>query len=387
MKRDPELIDRYTAWCKNELFTPQIISATQILHRICDLYLQSLYRKLRLNILLQTPKTAEQVTKELGFVPSASSAIENALRRLSDRSGIVSFFEGRFRAVKDPADPGPELAHLRAELSKLGDEYIAAMDFLDFGASHFVGSLSTDPDFMDRVLSGRDDQFAELWHRATNIDPLQDLHGKMGAQAVLELLDRTSSILEVGGGTGNGTRHLFAMAKRRGCLDCIDRYIFTDISMRFILTTKHEIEREYPGIRCEWKLCDINKPLAAQKISPESIDMIYGVNAAHVAKDLVEFLCSCNNTLKPGGAVVFSERVRMRPQEMAPRELTLNLSTYHRTAAQKASYRPMHAYLSPPGWEEAIARADLDAMILPDLDAISSTFPDQYAAVIVGFKR
>jgi SAM-dependent methyltransferase len=272
-------------------------------------------------------------------------------------------------------------------MKKLGDDYMAAVDFLDFGAARFAESLSTDPEFMDRLLSGRDDQFAELWHRATNVDPLQDLHGEMGAQAILDLLDRPGIILEIGGGTGNGIRHLFAMAKRRGLADRIEKFIFTDISMRFVLATKHEINRDYPQAKTEWKFCDLNKPLGEQKFAPESVDLIYAVNAAHVAKDLVGFLKSCKETLRSGGAVLFAERVRIKPYEMAPRELTLNLSIYHRTAAEKASFRPMHCYLSPPGWKEAITLAGMDPMILPDLDALAPSFPDQYAAVVVGFKR
>jgi SAM-dependent methyltransferase len=387
MKRDGELRSRYTAWCKNELFTPKIIRATQILNRICDLHLLALQRKLGLTAILRTPKTAEEATNALGFVPSASIAVENALSRLADRTGTIAVSDGKFRALKEPPDPEAELGSLRAEMKKLGEDYMAAVDFLDFGAARFAESLSTDPEFMDRLLSGRDDQFAALWHRATNVDPLQDLHGEMGAQAILELLDGPGSILEIGGGTGNGIRHLFAMAKRRGLMDRIEKFIFTDISMRFVLSTKHEINERHPEAKTEWKFCDLNKPLSEQKIAQESVDLIYAVNAAHVAKDLVGFLKSCRDTLKPNGAVVFAERVRIKPYEMAPRELTLNLSIYHRTAAEKTSFRPMHCYLSPSGWEEAISLAGMEPMILPDLDALAPTFPDQYAAVIVGFKR
>jgi SAM-dependent methyltransferase len=382
-----ELRERYTAWCREHLFTPDVVRATGILNRICDLHLLGVHRRLELTRRLANPKTVGELTAELGFVESASITLENALRRLADRTGTIALEGDRFRAARQPYDPEPELAELRAEMRKLGESYLAAVEFLDFGAERFVEALSTDPDFMDRLLSGRDDRFAELWHRATNVDPLQDLHGEMGAQAILEILADQGTILEIGGGTGNGIRHLFAMAKRRGCLERIGKFIFTDISMRFVLSTKHEINAGYPEVRTEWKFCDLNRSLAAQKIAPESLDLVYAVNAAHVAKDLVGFLASCREALRPGGAVLFAERVRMRPYEMAPRELTLNLSIYHRTAAEKASFRPMHCYLSPAGWEEALSRANLEPLLLPDLEQLATVFPDQYAAVIVGFKR
>ena len=73
---------------------------------------------------------------------------------------------------------------------------------------------------------------------------------------------------------------------------------------------------------------------------------------------------------------------------MAPRELTLNLSAYHRTAAiRNPVYRPMHAYLSPEHWLRALTLAGFrKSRVLPRVDALSDTFPSQYAAVVVGEK-
>ncbi len=386
MKNPADLVDAYTEWCKKECFTEDVVRATAILNRYCDLCLMGVVRELDLATKASSPTSAGDLAKALGFVDTGEITMRYALHRLAARTDVVTVDgEERFTVPAAPADPTEELASLRTELKGLGEDYLAAVDFLDFGREHFVKALRDEPDFMDKMLAGTTGDWAELWHRATNVDPLQDLHGEMGARAISDVLEK-GTILEIGGGTGNGIRHLFAMMKREGTFDRLERFIFTDISMRFVLTTKHEINDNYPDVATSWKFCDIYKPLQEQKIDEQSVDLIYAVNAAHVAKDIVGFLKSCHWALKPGGMVLFAERVRFAENDMAPRELTLNLSKYHRTAAEDRPYRSMHTYLKPREWEECLRLAGFEPVVLPDLEAMGEYFPDQYAAVITGRK-
>jgi hypothetical protein len=73
---------------------------------------------------------------------------------------------------------------------------------------------------------------------------------------------------------------------------------------------------------------------------------------------------------------------------MAPRELALNLSIYHRTAAvRNDDYRPMHCYLSPDNWIRIFELAGFkNAEIWPDFAALGDQFPDQYAAVVTAVR-
>lgn len=380
----------FTTWCQHTLYTPEVREATRLLDRYCDLQLCDLYRELDLASHLHTPKTAEQLAAAFGMVDTASIALREVLRRLGERTGAVGI-QGPPAAetyvhVATPADPTAELARVRAAMIALGPDYSATTEFIDFGRASFVRALRDEPDFMDKVLSGRIAEAATLWYRATNVDPLQDLHGAMGARVVGELLER-GTILELGGGTGNGTRHLVRHLAAIDKLDALERLVFTDISMRFVLATKHELGKAYPAVPWTWQFFDLNEPFAAQKIEPGSVDLVYAVNTAHVAKDIVGFLRRCHEALRPGGSVVFAERVRMRGHEMAPRELTLNLSRYHRSAAEPAPYRPMHCYLAPAHWHDVIGRAGFSRCdVLPELDALAVDFPEQYAAVVVGTK-
>lgn len=380
----------FTNWCRDELFTPEIRQATSLINRYCDLHLAGVYRDLKLGALLAEPKKASELATALGFVDTASITLRDALRRLGERSGTVRVegdpLDATFTHVKDPEDPSAELAEVRSQVAALGEDYAAATDFIDFGRDSFVKSLKDDPDYMDKLLSGRMKEFAELWHRATNADPLQDLHGAMGARVIENILDG-GTVLEIGGGTGNGARHLFGALDKHGKLDKVGKYIFTDISMRFVLASKHEFGKKYPSVNWGWQFFDLNKGFAEQKVAPESVDLIYAVNAAHVAKDIVGFLKGCHEALRPGGHIVFAERIRMNPNEMAPREFTLNLSIYHRSAPQKADYRPMHCYLHPENWHAVMDKAGFSSCdVLPDLEGLKGEFPDQYASVVVAQK-
>ena len=381
--------DNFEIWCREELFTLSMIRAAALLECACDLHLSQLYRSLHLASHLETAKTSSQLASELGYVESASIALEAMLLRLANRVGLVQVDFGYesplFIAAHAGVDQSAKLESVRRDFAALGNGYATSMEFLDFGAQHFVRALRDDPSFMDRVLSGQEPSFLTLWQRATNEDPLQDAHGRMGAWLIDQIFDK-GNVLEVGGGTGNGLRHLLRRFADKQCLSRLESYVFTDISLPFISSTKQQVTKAYPAVKAQWQYLDINKPFSRQKFRAESFDLIYGVNAAHVARDTVGFLRECRTTLRTGGKAVFAERIR-RTHEMAPRELTLNLSICHRTAAVRSACRPMHAYLAPEHWLRVLDLAGFNkARVLPQVDALSDSFSSQYAAVVVAEK-
>lgn len=378
----------FTTWCRDSLFTPSMVQAAAILNRAADAHLTHLYRSLDLPSALNDFTHTKDLTRSLRFDPSADIALEAMLLRLADRQGFVETDETEsgtvFRNKRESPDTDYELRQLHEEMETLGKPYLAGLEFLDFGAEQFVRSLRDEPDFMDRVLTGKVKEFSDTWFRATNMDPLQDVHGIMGARAV-DAVFEGGVILEIGGGTGNGIRNILNFMSEQNHLDRLEKFIFTDVSMPFIMGTRRDIKSRYPHIPTDWRLLDINKPFAQQKIQPGTADLIYGVNAAHIASHTVRFIEECRRALKPGGAIVFSERVRMKDREMASREITLNLSRYHRTAAiRDPGFRPAHAYLSVANWLRAFELAGIgDVDIWPDITSIADHFPDQYAAVVV----
>jgi SAM-dependent methyltransferase len=383
----------FDRWAKETLFSASHREATLLLDQAVDIHLIHLYRQLNLHHLISQYPTARQLADALHFEKSAYIALEPMLQRLSNRHTFIERHEiaGEpetcFKAVFQPEDSRSALVDLKAKMAALGADYLATLEFLDFGAEHFIRTLKHDHEFMDRVLTGQEKQFNETWHRATNTDPLQDIHGIMGAK-VLELLFRQGTVLEVGGGTGNGLRNNLEALREKAKLADLDNYIFTDVSMPFILNTKRELAPQFPDAKCKWQLLNINKDWMAQRIPVNSADYIYGVNAAHIGKETVGFMKQCLQTLKPEGYAVFSERLRQDATQMAPREIVLNQSLYHRTAAiRHPEYRPAHAYLTRKNWLRACEIAGFSQYaVWPSTDSLEDYFPEQYAAVIVARK-
>jgi hypothetical protein len=129
-----------------------------------------------------------------------------------------------------------------------------------------------------------------------------------------------------------------------------------------------------------------NKPFAEQKCWPGVIDLICGVNAWHCDRNIVGFLPRCRITLGDGGKSGFRRACAHETREMAARELALNLSVYHRSAAiHNPEYRK-NARLSCARVMVADAPAGGLQRGRGLLDALSSTFPNQYAAVIAADK-
>ncbi len=381
----------FTTWAKNQLFDNDHRVATKLLDSAVDVHLINLYRDLDIHNKLTKAATAVQLSEALGFSDSAHIALQPMLKRLANHHSFIDAdgagLDCQFEPNQQPDDLSHTLPGITDRMGKLGNDYLATLEFLNFGATHFVRSMRDDHEFMDRVLTGQEKEFEETWHRATNTDPLQDIHGIMGAKAV-ELLFDGGSILEVGGGTGNGLRNNLDALLNAGRIAEVEKYIFTDVSMQFILNTKRELAARYPKDTCKWQLLNINKDWTEQRVPKGEVSMIYGVNAAHIAMHTVDFMKECIETLKPGGIVVFSERIRRPLEEMAPREIVLNQSSYHRTAAiRHPEYRPQHAYLAREHWLRACELAGFSEYdSWPHESSLSDYFPEQYARVIVARK-
>ena len=381
--------EAFTEWSE-QLFNESMRRAAYLLEEACDNSLLKIYRDLDFQTRFQGLQSANDVANQLGYAETADIAIDAMLWRLARHTHVVNAHDGnpvRYDGWQLAPDPTDRLESIATELTALGRDYEAPLEFLAFGTEKFAYALGEDPEFMDRILSAREPEFAKLWHRATNVDPLQDVHGIMGGEFITRTFDG-GTILEIGGGTGNGTRNLLRRLAEDDGVGRIERYVFTDISLRFILETRKEISIDYPELPTDWKHVDINKPLTAQKIEPESVDLIFAVNAAHVARDLVSFLKECRTCLRTGGRIVFAERVREDPRMMAPRELALNLSIYHRTAAERnTDYRFTHCYLTRENWHRAIELAGFEqAETPPDPARLSAILPNAYAAIVTAQK-
>ena len=248
----------FTQWCRDELFDDKLISASAMLQTALDVHLVDIFSRLGFSQHLKAPSTAEDLCAALGYVDSAAITLDAFLERLSAKYSFVAKDVVDDVITYQLAGAVPDVAGdkigIAKELANVDGAYLTTLEFLEFGNERFEYSLKDDPEFLDRILSGREPEWADLWFRATNTDPLQNVHGIMGAVAIDALFDG-GDILEIGGGTGNGIRNLFQHLAQKNELDRVKSYTFTDISQKFIMSTRKEIRRDFPDTNTDWRFC------------------------------------------------------------------------------------------------------------------------------------
>ena len=222
----------------------------------------------------------------------------------------------------------------------------------------------------------------------SNGNPLYGISNAVGAIAAGQALPAgPASILEVGGGLGSGAEALLDRLAGVGRLADVDVYRFTEISPLFLKRAQRTLVARYPQCPFAFGVADLDQPLSAADIAPESCSLIYGVNVLHVARDLGATLAQLRQALRPGGALVMAECVRPFPGMPVHLELTFNLLGAFRNAVLVPAWRPNGGFLTPEQWSAALeANGYRDVRVYPDVAAIRDTIPGFLVAAIVGMR-
>ncbi|RYP06667.1 hypothetical protein DL765_009401 [Monosporascus sp. GIB2] len=117
------------------------------------------------------------------------------------------------------------------------------------------------------------------------------------------------NILEVGAGTGAGTRLLINALKTRpgdttGSLRC-NRYDFTDISRAMFQGVQKEFGQYEPQM--SFRVLNMDRGLAEQGFQEGDYDLVVAVSVLHVSSNLENALKNLRKALKPGGKLLIQE--------------------------------------------------------------------------------
>jgi NADPH:quinone reductase-like Zn-dependent oxidoreductase/ubiquinone/menaquinone biosynthesis C-methylase UbiE len=120
------------------------------------------------------------------------------------------------------------------------------------------------------------------------------------------------SILEVGGGTGAGTRNVIKTLKTHadgdtGTLRC-RKYDFTDISAAFFEKAREEFEDVQ--FKMNYKILDIEKDITEQGFENNSYDVVIAINVLHVTQSVKKTLQNIRKAMKPGGKLIVQEPLK-----------------------------------------------------------------------------
>lgn len=329
------------------------------------------------------PSTVEDALARKGYVPRAAVPLRWMLSKLA-QDGFVEFESRngveRF-AARIPLPPAGSGAKEKA----LAISPAAAPAFT------VVEELSANiVDYFRGTKTGEEILFSparlSLWFDYFNNENLlYAVNNRLGAEAVSRTLARThpSAILELGGGAGSAALALFEHLTAEGRLPTVARYLFTEPVPTFLRRGERALRQRFPEIPLECRKLDMNLPLAAQGVEPESFDLVYAVNTIHVARDLEATLRGIFEIVKPGGAIVFSECVRPFPGQAIYVEFAFNFLENFVQVVTDPEIRPTHGFLTPANWRAALARCGFERVeLIPDVEALSRDYPFFFVAAI-----
>lgn len=116
-------------------------------------------------------------------------------------------------------------------------------------------------------------------------------------------------IVEIGAGTGSGTRVVMKALVGANGIKRYSDYTFTDISAGF-LSSAQEAMAEYRDIH--FSVLNIEDDPTENGYEPHSYDVVLAVESIHATANMDRTLAHCRSLLKPGGKLVLVETTEMK---------------------------------------------------------------------------
>jgi len=193
-------------------------------------------------------------------------------------------------------------------------------------------------------------------------------------------------ILEIGGGAGSAAGALLEELRRRGRLEDLAHYAFTEPSPFFRRRGERELRQRFPTVPLTGASFDIDLPAEGQG-QPADFDLVFGVNVVHVAKHLATTLRELGSRLAADGLLVAGECCRLTPDQVVPADLVFELFRGF-TSVELDDTRPRHGFLTPEEWCRALAGAGFaDVELVPDLARVREVYPRFFAGAVCGRRR
>jgi len=366
------------------LFTPEFILCCEEFDRFTTDMLLRLVRELALDLPLSDGATAAGLVDRMGFAPRAEIPLRWFLRKLAADGYLDSEPAGgetRYRA-RGPLPPGdPDRAEARARS-------IDPRSMPPFAVVRAM--VEHAPEFLRGEKTGEEILFSParlpLWFDYfSNDNLLYQINNRLGAEAVVRALPhaRRATVVEIGGGSGSAALAVAERLLRDGSLERIGRYVFSEIVPTFLRRAERALKVRCPGLAVEYLRLDMDRDFEQQGVPRGIADVVYSVNTVHIARDLNATLARIRETLKPGGAAVFSECVRPFAGQPIYVEFVFNFLENFTGVATDAATRPNHGFLTPDNWRKAFEKAGFERPeILPDVEELARHYDSFFVAAV-----
>ncbi|HUF77792.1 MAG TPA: class I SAM-dependent methyltransferase [Thermoanaerobaculia bacterium] len=237
----------------------------------------------------------------------------------------------------------------------------------------------------EAVLLGPDQ--LGLWLRFfSNDNPVYAVNNRLAAVAAANRLAERTRALEVGAGAGSGSAALFEELERTGRLGRLATLRLTEPAAMLRRRAVRELERRWPGAPVEAAELDIDRPWAEQGVEPGSLDLVFGVNVLHVARDLAWTLAEARRALRPGGWLVAGECLRPRPGRPVAAEMIFLLLEGFREVRLDPELRPGPGFLTPELWVAQLENAGFERVeLVPDVRLLREIHPRFATGAVCGW--
>jgi SAM-dependent methyltransferase len=322
-----------------------------------------------LRLLKSQYSSCGQIMAQFNFVPRAKYALSWMLDFL-DQNGFLKKLQntGEKKYYYDGSGSiDPKI--LLKEATELDKKIMLSVNLMNYVISQYPNFFSGSKNGLEILFSG---DKAVLWNDYfSNDNSGYSVYNSLGALGVLKwaLQRKNIKFLEVGAGTGGASSALIDKLKSKNLLHAIGEYILSDISPIFLrLANRAIMNKVGDDFQYALKKLDFNRPLTEQGIAENGIDVVYGVNTLHVAKNLVSALKNIYQVIKPGGAVILSEYCRPNQNYLLLQEFIFCLLDNYVEVELDDNLRPVPGFLDYPHW-----KLNLEAAGFKKVQAIFNT--------------
>jgi len=334
----------------------------------------SLFYKLSINKLLTSGYfSTEEILFKNKFNEQALKPLDWMLRYLVNNKILDSFTQldrPYFKLVKEPQFlMNQDLEGIILEHDK---RLLPSCELLKYVSQEY-------PDFLYGRKSGVDILFCSrksyLWRDYFNNNHAgYSVYNHFGAYGFLRWTKhiKRASCLELGCGTGSASLVLLDSLLKESHPNKINEYILSDISPIFIHQASQSLMYEFPNFNdFVFKRLDFNKELLSQRLKPKSMDIVYSVNALHVAYDLLFTLSEIKKVLKKGGLLIMAEFIRSDETGTPHPEFIFNLLDSYRVVKIDEKLRKTAGFLTCDTWKKILEKSgykDIEIMLNNDVD-------------------
>jgi len=374
----------FEEWYFEELVSEKI----RDIWKLTDYYLlkqiDNILFKTGIKSLIKSKITVSEIIKHNNYSENVRSSIKWMLDRLSMDGYVGKENDYYFWLDKDiPYD----LGYIKEKAQKEAENSIAAFNMLELMADNY-------PDFLSGKKNGVDIMFSpesiDIVNNYYSNNLFYNVHNIAGAKILNYDISQRSNpfIIEIGGGMGGGTKQ-FILQRLKDNLSLNNfTYCFTDIANKMLRTTKRDLLQITDKLSAfKFEKLNFNNSLKEQRFSENSADVIWGVNAAHVAYDLRFSLSEMYKTLKSGGSLIISETVRPSGNKMIQQEFLLNTLPDYWNVKLDKEIRPRHGFMEWQDWITALKSIGfVNVSTIPDMSLLDNKYDNCYVAVIRGIK-